>query len=165
MEYLIAKFSDGEENNVYTVGYGGKSLSEFINILKDAEIKSLFDIRYSAESQHKPDFNKIVLSRELQREGIYYEHLPDLGVPYEWQNPYKEGIIPFECLTKYYRWHSEKMSTFQGFVNDFTTKGKSVLMCFEKYAVPFEDQKIHCHRDILATMLMETKLFSDRVDL
>lgn len=150
---------------IYTIGYEGKELKEFIEILKNNGVEYLMDIRFSAESTYKPDFNKTILGRELEREGIKYAHHPELGVPYEWQNPYKDGAVPVECLEKYYKWHTEKELNFPDLVAKIKVGGKTALMCMERYAKPTRDQKIHCHRHILANLIMETKEFTERIDL
>jgi len=152
-------------NTIYTIGYEGKEIQQFIDLLKNAGIEHLIDVRFSAESQYKPDFNKAILARELERAKIKYTHRSDLGVPYEWQNPYKDGVVPVECLEKYYKWHTEKEIDFKKFVNDIKDCGKTALMCMEKYARPTRDQKIYCHRHILANLILETKEFKERIDL
>jgi len=152
-------------NTIYTIGYEGKDLQQFIEVLKNNGIMRLIDVRFSAESQYKPDFNKSILARELDRAKIKYEHHPDLGIPYEWQNPYKDGAIPIECLEKYYKWHTEKEMDFKKFVDEIKSNGKTVLMCMEKHAKPTRDQKIHCHRHILANLILATGEFKERIDL
>lgn len=152
-------------NTIYTIGYEGKEIQQFIDLLKNTGVEHLIDVRFSAESQYKPDFNKAILARELERAKIKYTHRPDLGVPYEWQNPYKDGAVPVECLEKYYKWHTEKEMDFKKFVNEVKDTGKTALMCMEKYARPTREQKIYCHRHILAALILETKEFKERIDL
>lgn len=150
---------------VFTVGYEGKDIKQFIESLQNNSIEQLIDIRFSAESQFKPDFNKAILARELERAKIKYIHRPDLGVPHEWQNPYKAGAVPVECLEKYYGWKMNNEVDFKKTVDDFKNNGKTVIMCMEKYAKPQRDQKIFCHRSILADLILETKEFKERIDL
>ena len=150
---------------IYTIGYEGRELPDFIQVIKDNKIESVMDIRFSAESTYKPDFNKVILLRELEREGIHYEHHPELGVPYEWQNPYKDGAVPVECLEKYYKWHTSNEIDFPAFISQTKLGGKTVLLCMEKYAKPTRTQSIHCHRHILANLMLTTGEFEERVDL
>src|SRR5574340_1303885 len=152
-------------NTIYTIGYEGKDLKQFLDLLKNTGIEQVIDVRFSAVSQYKPDFSAEILARELERVKIKYTHRKDLGVPFEWQNPYKDGAVPVECLEKYYKWHTEKEMDFNKFVNDIKDSGKTVLMCMERYARPQRDQKIHCHRHILANLILETKEFKERIDL
>jgi ParB family chromosome partitioning protein len=150
---------------LYTIGYEGKSLDQFLTILKANGIETLIDVRFSVESQYKPEFSGNLLARELQRNGIKYAHRKEFGVPYEWQNPYKEGAIPFECLEKYYRWHVKKNTDFKAFLDGVKENGKTALMCYERYATAKREQTISCHRSILAAIMQETGEFKEVVHL
>ena len=150
---------------IYTVGYEGKSLDQFITILQTNKIDTLIDVRFSVESQYKPEFSGNLLARELQRNGIKYAHRKEFGVPYEWQNPYKEGAIPFECLDKYYRWNVKKNTDFKAFLDGVKENGKTALMCYERYATAKREQTISCHRSILAAIMQETGEFKEVVHL
>lgn len=150
---------------LYTIGYEGKSLDQFLTILKANGIETLIDVRFSVESQYKPEFSGNLLARELQRNGIKYVHRKEFGVPYEWQNPYKEGAIPFECLDKYYRWHVKKNTDFKAFLDGVKENGKTALMCYERYATAKREQTISCHRSILAAIMQETGEFKEVVHL
>lgn len=159
-------------DTIYTIGYKERNLDDFIKLLKSNEIKYLIDVRYSNESEKKPEFNGDILERELKRNGIEYIHMPQLGLPYLIQDPYKEGALSFECVKQWYRWHvyNQNGFDFEKFVDEIKSKGKAALMCMERYAKPMRDQKIHCHRDILADMILEiekdgVKLFENRIDL
>lgn len=152
-------------NTIYTIGYEGKELAPFIQQLKEAGIEYLYDVRFSTESPFKPDFSKPILSRELERAKIKYIHKKELGVPFEWQNPYKEGGIPFECFNKYYRWHLDRELDFKAIVDEIKVSGKSAVMCYERYAKANGKQTITCHRGILADRLLETGEFKEAVHL
>lgn len=152
-------------NTIFSIGYEGKDIKQFIEALQNNGIENLIDVRFSAESQFKPDFNKTILTRELDRVKIKYSHRPDLGVPHEWQNPYKAGAVPVECLEKFYKWKMNNEVDFKKTVDDMKNSGKTVLMCMERYAKPQREQKIFCHRSILADLILETKEFKERIDL
>ena len=150
---------------IFTIGYEGKDIQQFTDILKNNGIEQVIDVRFSAESQYKPEFSKTILNRELMRAKIKYIHCPDLGIPYEWQNPYKDGAVPVDCLEKYYCWKIKKEVDFNEFVSGVKDNGKTVLMCMEKYAKPQRGQKIFCHRSILADLILGTGEFEERIDL
>ncbi|MDD3933349.1 MAG: ParB/RepB/Spo0J family partition protein [Methanoculleus sp.] len=152
-------------DTLYTIGYEGKSLDQFLTILKTNGIETLIDVRFSVESQYKPEFSGTLLARELQRNGIKYAHRKEFGVPYEWQNPYKEGAIPFECLDKFYRWNVKKNTDFKAFLDGVKENGKTALMCYERYATAKREQTISCHRSILAAIMQETGEFKEVVHL
>jgi len=44
---------------IYTIGYEGKEISEFIDILKKNNIEYLLDVRFSTESPYKPEFRTL----------------------------------------------------------------------------------------------------------
>lgn len=152
-------------DTLYTLGYEGKSLDQFITILQTNKIETVVDIRFSTESQYKPEFAGNLLARELQRLKINYIPKKEYGVPYEWQNPYKDGAIPFECLDKYYRWNVQKNTDFKTFLDSVKENGKTVLLCYEQYPTPKRDQKIACHRSILAAIMKETGEFKEVIHL
>lgn len=65
----------------YTIGYSGRSITDFIDSLKKANVATLVDIRYSPVSRYKPEFSKRNLRTLLEANNINYVHNPDWGVP------------------------------------------------------------------------------------
>lgn len=65
----------------YTIGYSGRNIKEFLDVLKSAGIATLVDIRFSPVSRFKPIFSKNNLKTTLESNGIAYIHRPDWGVP------------------------------------------------------------------------------------
>jgi len=165
---LKAKFLN---DIIYTIGYQGKKSIDFIEILKNNEIEILIDVRFSAKSTMKPEFNKDVLKRELERNKIKYRHYPELGIPYLIQNPYKDGKFSVDCLKQWYKWHIENEVEFDNVIKYLKDSGRPALMCMEKYAKKMRDQKYPCHRDILADLILNYKTedtllkFEKRIDL
>lgn len=158
-------------DTIFTVGYQGLEIGDFIDLLKKNDIEYLMDVRYSAKSQDKPDFNGTILKRELERENIQYEHHPEYGIPHILQNPYKEGALSYQCLKQWYTWHINTETNFSDFIEHLKKSGKAALMCMERHAKPEGDQKYACHRDILADLIVEKEpsdpvlTFEKRIDL
>lgn len=160
-------------DTIYTIGYQGRKSIEFIKILQNNEIKVLIDVRSSAKSTMKPEFNKDVLKRELERNKIKYRHYPELGIPSVIQAPYKDGKFSIDCLKQWYKWQVENSDNvdFDSVMKYLKDSGRPALMCLEKYAKKMRDQKYSCHRDILANMILRyTTLdsllkFEKRIDL
>jgi len=156
---------------IFTIGYQGRTIENFIEVLKNNEITFVLDARYSAESQYKPEFSQAVLKRELERNNIKYEHRPEFGLPYLIQNPYKEGALGYQCVKQWYNWHVNTETKFDEFIEHIKKSGKVVLMCMERYAKPMREQKYACHRDILADLVIGYKSsdpllrYEKRVDL
>lgn len=65
----------------YTIGYSGRNINDFIDVLKSAGVVTVVDIRFAPVSRFKPEFSKINLQRYLQNNGITYVHKSDWGVP------------------------------------------------------------------------------------
>lgn len=65
---------------VYTIGYEGRSLEEYINCLIDEDVKILFDVRKNPISR-KYGFSKKTLKKAVETVGMEYRHLPELGIP------------------------------------------------------------------------------------
>jgi uncharacterized protein (DUF488 family) len=62
---------------VYTIGYGARSLEEFISALKANAIEYLIDVRTAPYSKFKPEFSKEPLQHTLERAGIRYLFMGD----------------------------------------------------------------------------------------
>jgi len=69
------------EPDFYTIGYSGRIIDEFINIVRNAGIATVVDIRSLPVSRFKPEFSKNNLKRSLEANGIIYIHRPEWGVP------------------------------------------------------------------------------------
>lgn len=154
-----------KNKTIFTIGYEGKDIDDFIKILKENKIDYVIDIRASIESKHKPEFNGKVLERSLKHQDIKYEHYPELGIHYVVQEPYKKGYLKLECLEQWYKWNIDNNVEFEKLVEHFKDIGKCIFLCMEKYATPLRNQEYHCHRHVLAEMIMKTELFSERIDL
>ena len=155
---------------IYTIGYEGKTIDQFIKILKDNEIDAVIDIRASSKSEKKPDFNGEILKRSLKQNNIEYEHYQNLGVHFVVQQPYKQGYFgeeedALDVLEKWYNWNLDENADLDKLVEHFKNIGKCALMCMEKYAEPQEKQKIYCHRHILAEILLKTEKYTEKKNL
>ena len=63
---------------VYTIGHGRHAWKDFLALLQKYEIAFLCDVRNFARSRWV-QFNGAVLSENLIKNGIGYEHLPECG--------------------------------------------------------------------------------------
>ena len=71
------------EADFYTIGYAGRNIEQFVNLLQAVGISALIDIRQTPVSMYKPDFSKQNLRNSLIRSSIEYIHKPEWGVPHE----------------------------------------------------------------------------------
>ncbi|HOV82964.1 MAG TPA: ParB/RepB/Spo0J family partition protein [Methanothrix sp.] len=178
-EETRALFHCFQNDTIYTIGYAGRDWKAFVAILKEHGIEQLVDIRDSAKSTFKPEFNEDVMTNALKDARIVYLRRQDLGVPYEVRSPYIDGCLADNCFEQWYRWSVTKRKDMNKQVNNLIPglikqlKGKkSVLMCEEASPVPTKTQKHRCHRDILAKLVLEYRAidqpllkFEKRIDL
>jgi len=68
-----------ESKNIWTIGHSNQNIYSFIATLISFEIKVLADIRRFPVSKRYPQFNKKELADVLEKIGIEYRHLEDLG--------------------------------------------------------------------------------------
>ena len=64
---------------VYTVGHSTRSAEELLQLLGEADIQLVADVRAFASSQRHPQFNRDAMVSWLRDAGIRYVHLPGLG--------------------------------------------------------------------------------------
>jgi uncharacterized protein (DUF488 family) len=63
----------------FTIGHSTRSIGEFVNLLKDGEIRLVADVRTVPRSRTNPQYNWDVLPNALSEFQIGYEHLAALG--------------------------------------------------------------------------------------
>ena len=65
---------------IFTIGYEGATMSEFLAALRNAGVERVIDVRAIANSR-RPGFSKTPLRNALAEVGIDYVHLRALGTP------------------------------------------------------------------------------------
>lgn len=65
---------------LFTIGYEGATVDEFLSALRTAGVERVIDVRAIAASR-RPGFSKTALSVALAEAGIDYVHLRALGTP------------------------------------------------------------------------------------
>lgn len=66
--------------DIFTIGYEGATMSEFLAALQNAGVERVIDVRAIANSR-RPGFSKTPLRNALAEVGIDYAHLRALGTP------------------------------------------------------------------------------------
>ena len=64
---------------VFTIGHSTRPLAEFVNLLKQAEIALVADVRTVPRSRTNPQYNRDALPRALAEFHITYDHIAALG--------------------------------------------------------------------------------------
>ena len=57
---------------IYTVGHGNRAISELLDVLEQARIETLIDVRRYPSSRRNPQFNSSILKNSLRSNGIDY---------------------------------------------------------------------------------------------
>jgi uncharacterized protein (DUF488 family) len=63
----------------FTIGHSTRSVVEFVDLLKRAEVRLVVDVRTIPRSRTNPQYNSDVLSETLSSFQITYEHVAALG--------------------------------------------------------------------------------------
>lgn len=70
---------DGRCKKIFTIGHSNRSFDDFLKVLKHYKIELIIDVRRFPKSRKFPHFDKEFLESELEKHGIGYLHLPELG--------------------------------------------------------------------------------------
>lgn len=129
------------EKTLFTIGYAGKEINDFINLLHQSGITTLIDIRQLPLSR-KHDFSKSRLQSHLEDSGIEYKHVGALGSPKTIRDKVHQDNDYDSFFTEYTKYIKTKQDAVTEVV-DTVTRKISCLMCVE----PTPDL---CHRRIVA---------------
>ncbi|MCG9127604.1 DUF488 domain-containing protein [Candidatus Poribacteria bacterium] len=131
---------------IYTVGYGSRSITEFIEVLKQYHIAFLIDVRSIPYSRYKPEFSKKPLENEVEKHGIRYVFMGELlgGKPDD-ESCYVEGLVDYEKVKKmdFFQQGIERIQTA------FSQQQRVALMCSE-------GKPEQCHRFKLVATTLST---------
>lgn len=126
---------------IFTIGYEGATVPEFIAALKQARIERVIDVRALPLSR-RPGFSKSGLRASLEEQGIEYIHLKALGTPAAGRAAARAGR------------HSELERIYSGQLElpeaiaqsaqmlELARERPTALLCMER-------EPAHCHRALL----------------
>lgn len=120
-----------EQTVLFTLGYEGKSLEEYLNLLIRNNVKILCDVRKNPFSM-KYGFSKNQLKTTLENLGMEYIHIPALGIDSEKRRNLHDKV-DYEKLFEYYEKdvlpkQKEALATLMSLLK---TKKRVTLTCFE----------------------------------
>jgi len=126
---------------IFTIGYEGTTMDEFLAALKAAGVERLIDVRALPLSR-RPGFSKSPLRAALEEAGIEYVHLKALGTPAEGRSAARAGR--HADLERIYAGQLELPEAIvQGAqMIELAEEKPSALLCFER-------EPAHCHRTLL----------------
>lgn len=87
---------------IYTIGYGNRSIEEFIGFLQQYDIKFLADIRSQPYSRYNPDYSKDALEKRLKQANIRYIFMGDTlgGRPRDDTSYQEDGRVDYEKVAE-----------------------------------------------------------------
>lgn len=142
----------GKEKIIFTIGHSTRSTREFMKILKAFDIEVLVDIRHYPGSRNFPHFGKARLRQNLNRNGIEYVHLINLGGR---RRPDKDSHLNDGWRSLQFKGYADYMQSeeFKEGLKELMEISKNkvtVMMCSE--AVPWR-----CHRSMVGDALIVHK--------
>lgn len=141
--------------HLFTTGYEGENIDQWIEKLKQARVTVLIDIRERALSRKK-GFSKTKLKQQLEKNHISYIHFKNLGSPSQMR---KKLMRDKDYITFFDEYNSYLDQQEQTLFDLFPTleNETACLMCFEK-------NHRRCHRSAVVERLKEIYIGKLRVD-
>jgi uncharacterized protein (DUF488 family) len=126
---------------IFTIGYEGTTMAEFLAALKSAGVERVIDVRALPLSR-RPGFSKSSLAASLLEAGIGYVHLKALGTPKRGRDAAKKGDRV--TLEEVYGGQLElpEAQAQAAQMLDLAGEKPSALLCFER-------DPCVCHRTLL----------------
>lgn len=123
-------------NRLFTVGYAGRTLDEFVDILTEVNVSRVVDVRELPLSRRR-GFSKTKLRQTLQDAGIEYVHLRAAG------NPYRDFRKDIERCLRMYRGYINDRPEVVEELTMLAGSKPTALLCVEA-------DHTCCHRSVLA---------------
>jgi uncharacterized protein (DUF488 family) len=126
---------------IFTIGYEGTTVGEFIAALHKAGVRRLIDVRALPLSR-RPGFSKTALRGALEEAGIEYLHLKALGTPADGRAAARAGR--HADLERIYAGQLELPEAIAQSAQMLALANEmpSALLCMER-------EPAHCHRTLL----------------
>ena len=131
--------------HAFSVGHGTRPLEELIETLREADVRTLVDVRRFPGSRRNPQFNQDPLRAALEDAGIVYRHAVELGG----RRSGEPGEEEFACIrTPAFRSYAARMRSdaWQAALAAELGQAAPCFMCAE---TPWWK----CHRRLIAELL------------
>ena len=131
---------------LYTIGYEGITLDQYLDKLVEAEVELLCDVRRNPISR-KPGFSKRRLEEALAGQGIAYMHLPELGIASAQRRNLRTSSDYAKLFASYARELGKQQELLARIMDSFSRYRAIALTCFER---DHRSCHRHCVSDLLA---------------
>lgn len=144
------------EKVLFTIGYEGNSLEEYLNKLIKNDVKLLVDVRKNPLSM-KFGFSKALLKKYCENLGVAYVHIPDVGI----NSDLRQELDTQEDYDKLFKAYkkttlSETLSVQESILKLLGEHDRIALTCFEANVC-------QCHRKPLAEAIAKLPTFEYQV--
>lgn len=142
---------------LFTIGHSTREIDEFIELLTSHAITQLVDIRTIPKSRHNPQYGQAELKKSLNKSGIQYVYLKELGG----LRPAAKNSVNDAWRNKSFRNYADYMQSdeFKQGLDElikFSQKATTAIMCAE--AVPWR-----CHRGLVSDALLLHNMSVDEI--
>jgi uncharacterized protein (DUF488 family) len=131
---------------LFTIGYQGSTLSEFVERLRAAGVERVVDVRELPLSR-RPGFSKSQLAAALTSAGIEYVHVRALGNPKSNRERWRSGDTRGGAVAFRRHLHDRARAAL-GELADSVLKETICLLCVE-------ESHLDCHRALVAAAIAE----------
>ena len=126
---------------VFTIGYEGLDIDNFVSLLSEHGIESVVDIRELPLSR-KPGFSKKALANVLNLSGLEYVHMVELGCPKSVRDGYRADCDWKRYTTSFLKYLKTQKDAIAE-LTDLVQSSTCALLCYE---ADFN----FCHRSMVA---------------
>lgn len=146
LEKVKAARSTLDEKRLFTIGYEGKSLEYYLNMLLRQDVKMLCDVRKNSFSM-KYGFSKSQLQHACEEVGIAFMHIPQLGIDSDKRRELRTQR-DYDVLFDEYEGSTllENRTYLLNLAGYFDKYHRIAITCFEAHSCM-------CHRGRVATAL------------
>ena len=138
--------SSNTDGSIYSVGYEGRSIDEFVDVLVAHSVELVVDVRLNAISR-KRGFSKTALTTALADASIGYHHERSLGNPKDNRDDFRSGLPA--ARARYQRHLRNGASDCLRAVTELARRHTVALLCFE------HDHST-CHRSCITDHMQES---------
>ncbi len=131
---------------LFTLGYEGISLPQFLKVLSSREVSVVIDVREMPLSR-KPGFSKSALREGCENANIDYEHWCSLGCP----KPIREAYKIDKNWAIYVRKFKRHLPGISEEIERLASRSLRERICL----VCFEADPALCHRSLIAVAVKE----------